>query len=831
MPLSNVEWDATANQYSYNCTQYGCQTGYGYVVTTAGWNPLPLQFGRGRMLFRSAGDYCVTSGSSQRWNTVLTRGTFVTPDGTETEFVDQQTGGAAEAGNLGYNRGTVFKADNGTFAKFTSNISISDPTSCGFATSYASGTMVLRDGTTYTISGGYVTSIRDSNGNLTNFSGNNITDSLNRVYSTSSGQIQYPGAGGTLQTITIKYSSLSNLLAPGESIKTFGQLWPGLPTSSQASNLNQSYNPNDRVSEIDLPDGSKYLMTYHSYGDVAQITLPTGGVIQYDYSTSSNSWSASPATMYLLTRPVSGRREYLGSTLVSKTVFPSSNEIDRYDGSGNLLAKEIYTISNTGTGPTSGTNYNSWQYNQQSQVNYYDADGSTLLESVNSTYVQQNCAVNCSTVQTVKTIMNGVVKQTSYTYDQYNNVSDQKDYDWGSGGPGGLLRDVQTSYVTSSSSYNYTAVNILGLPLAIKMYDGSTNLYGFTQYTYDESPNPNTGLGLSNCPGIIGHDNTNFAGGAARGNPTTIGRCLISNNTCNSWLNTYVAYDIAGNVITVTDANNHTTGFSYNDNYPDGNRNSYGFVTVASNALGQVPLQAQYDYSTGQPVVTADINGHYTTYNYATSGYALDRLVQVNYANGGHTYYSYPSPTEVITQQDQTSSGDAALKSQTLYDGFGRVSETDTFESGPQYIATTQSYDALGRIASTTNPYRSTSDMTYGVTTYTYDGLGRTKAVKTPDGAVATTSYSGDQVTATDQAGHAKNIVIDALGRLRQVVEDPGGLNYSMLYTFGADATLQKVVKGSQTRTFSYDSDLSIRCENLNKRSGHGCPTHPVSSS
>lgn len=139
--------------------------------------------------------------------------------------------------------------------------------------------------------------------------------------------------------------------------------------------------------------------------------------------------------------------------------------------------------------------------------------------------------------------MNGTVSQTSYTYDQYNNVTDEKDYDWGSGSPGGVLRDTRMVYVTSSSNYNYPAVNMLGLPPAIWVYDGASNLYGFTQYSYDEYGKPAT---LYNCPGIIGHDNVNFGGAGPRGNATTVGVRLTSNNT---WLNTTRSCDIADNPI------------------------------------------------------------------------------------------------------------------------------------------------------------------------------------------------------------------------------------------------------------------------------------------
>jgi YD repeat-containing protein len=46
----------------------------------------------------------------------------------------------------------------------------------------------------------------------------------------------------------------------------------------------------------------------------------------------------------------------------------------------------------------------------------------------------------------------------------------------------------------------------------------------------------------------------------------------------------------------------------------------------------------------------------------------------------------------------------------------------------------------------------------------------------------------------------------DALGRLTAVWADPSGSNYETLYTYGANNTLQRVVQGAETRTFTYDS-------------------------
>src|SRR5581483_508945 len=92
---------------------------------------------------------------------------------------------------------------------------------------------------------------------------------------------------------------------------------------------------------------------------------------------------------------------------------------------------------------------------------------------------------------------------------------------------------------------------------------------------------------------------------------TSISRWLNSNQ---SWLATGLAYDIAGNVVWISDPKNNFTSFSYNDNFPDGSRNTYALLTKVANPLNQLPFQAQYDYNTGKPTITADLRGQYTTY-------------------------------------------------------------------------------------------------------------------------------------------------------------------------------------------------------------------------
>jgi YD repeat-containing protein len=90
-------------------------------------------------------------------------------------------------------------------------------------------------------------------------------------------------------------------------------------------------------------------------------------------------------------------------------------------------------------------------------------------------------------------------------------------------------------------------------------------------------------------------------------------------------------------------------------------------------------------------------------------------------------------------------------------------------------------------------------------------------SVTTPDGAVVSTAYSGNQLTVTDQSGRQRRSVSDALGRLAQVTEDPttGGLNYVTNYTSDVLGNLRKVEQGEQLRFFMYDSlSRLIRAKN-----------------
>jgi len=115
----------------------------------------------------------------------------------------------------------------------------------------------------------------------------------------------------------------------------------------------------------------------------------------------------------------------------------------------------------------------------------------------------------------------------------------------------------------------------------------------------------------------------------------------------------------------------------------------------------------------------------------------------------------------------------------------------------------------MGRVWTKTNPYRSTSDPTYGIATLYYDALGRqikeieadqTSVLQTCYNGVASTpsvancsslisqtrqagSVTGTWVDSTDENGNHWQRASDAFGRLTQVVEPSGAAQAPSMIT------------------------------------------------
>ena len=195
----------------------------------------------------------------------------------------------------------------------------------------------------------------------------------------------------------------------------------------------------------------------------------------------------------------------------------------------------------------------------------------------------------------------------------------------------------------------------------------------------------------------------------------------------------------------------------------------------------------------------------------------MNRLAHISYPDGGSKTISYPSATQRNVSTALT--GSTSRQDTLDLDWLGRVTRK-ILASDPEGADTTDiGYDYLGNVNSVSNPYRSTTDPTYGSDVYAHDVLDRVTSITHADGNSIGFSYgsaspscgvSGYATTRTDEAGHQRRIFTDALGRVVEVDEpDPANGNSLTLdtcYTLNALDNVTQVVRGVQTRTIQYDS-------------------------
>ena len=540
--------------------------------------------------------------------------------------------------------------------------------------------------------------------------------------------------------------------------------------------------------------------------------------------------------------------------------------VEQRDASNNLLAKSKHYFTGLGGGVTlSNLHYalTDWDAGKEYKSEVFDTNGSTVLRRTVNTWeygtpIASNSSqhINGRINETDTTLepsgANLVAKQT-FSYDQYNNQTAVYEYDYGSGSAGSLVRHTSTSYLTTQSSSDYacdpssscstsasasSAIHIRSLPTQVSVYDSGGTEKARTTFEYDNYGSDSTHAGLVSRSSISGLDSGFTTSLVTRGNATgTTHYLLNSSGSVTGSVSAYAQYDVAGNVVKAIDARGNATWLDFTDRFgvPDtdaeGNtsptelstpgQTSFAFATKVTNALNQ-SVWVQFDYYLGKPVNAEDANG------IVASGYyndVLDRPTQVKHAVGvsgveNQTTFVYDDAGHTVTTtSDLGLNGDNTLKSVGIYDDMGRTTESRQYETSSNYIVTKRGYDVLGRAYRVSNPYRPWNSESAVWNTVVYDALGRTLSATTPDSAAVTTSFYGNTVTATDQAGKSRKSVTDALGRLTTVYEDPSSLNYSTSYTYDVLNDLTQVSQGSQTRTFVYDS-LKRLTSSANPESG-----------
>lgn len=191
-----------------------------------------------------------------------------------------------------------------------------------------------------------------------------------------------------------------------------------------------------------------------------------------------------------------------------------------------------------------------------------------------------------------------------------------------------------------------------------------------------------------------------------------------------------------------------------------------------------------------------------------------------------------------------------------VYDGLSRTTQTKMTSDpyGTDYVNIT--YDGVNHVASMSNPFRTTSDPTYGVITYSYDALGR-KVVQFQSDGISTLQWcydnlsyagqtncrshfgtgSGTWIDVADESKNDRQLTADALGHTVEVAEEAvassgttSPLAMETDYTYGVLGNLSSVTQwggpsgssGARTRSFSYDSLLRL-IQTYNPENGWIC--------
>jgi len=673
-------------------------------------------------------------------------------------------------------------------------------------TGYTVNSLVARSGMALIANSQWVaTYAQDSNGNQLswNSNGTGLTDTLGTTALTVAGSgtpsspvtYTYPAPSGANAVYTVKYTSetvRTNFGCSG--IAEFG------PTSE---NL---------VSEIDLPDGTKYTFAYESTpsysGDVtgrlASVTLPTGGTISYSYSSGSNGITCADGSTATLTRytPDTGSNYWTYAHTESGTAWSTTVT----DPQGNQTAMSFQGIYQT------------------ERQNYQGSTSSgTLLKTSYTCY--NGAASPCNSTAITLPISSrthivqwpgssGLQSKTVTSYNTYGLVAEKDEYAYGVGAPGSVVRKTLTSYASLGNG-------IVNRPAQVTLEDGSGNIKSQTTYTYDQGS-------VTATSGTPQH--VSISG--SRGNPTTVSYLVSGSTTLNKTL----TYFDTGNPYVATDVNGAQTTYTYG---ACGN----SFATSISEPLSLSKSMA-WNCTGGVETSITDENSQTMSTSYTDAYFWRPNSTTDQLSNVTNLTYTNQTSVESSLVFNGSSSTSDILKT---VDGLSRshLAQTKESPSSSTYDSVETDYDSNGRPNRTTLPFSGTAGQTSSSapgTSTTYDALSRKSQVTDSGGGSITYTYTQNDTyrsagpAASGENAKRKQLEYDALGRLTSVCEITNATGsgtcsqtspatgYWTKYTYDLNNKLTGVTQNAQsgstqTRTYAYDG-LGRMTSETNPESG-----------
>jgi hypothetical protein len=676
------------------------------------------------------------------------------------------------------------------FTGFTSTASDSSGYTITVSSVSGNGTLRSKSGALITApfnSEGGSASIVDANGNeITANTSNQFFDTL----SSTSAVLTTSGSGTPASPINYQYTS------PAGS-KQYSAIYTAYTVQTNFGCTTQEYpaTSNNLVSEIDLPDGSKYLFAYETTpgdahnphyvtGRISQVTLPTRGSIQYTYTGANDGINCADASTLSLQRVVTpgGTWTYLrsgsGSDWTTTVTDPASNQTAinfEKDSAATPSTNNFYeTQRKAYQGTTSGTF-------MSTTINCYNGQSIGAPTSCYNTPVLSPIR----RVTTFKYLPNSQQpttpseNETDSTYDQFGLINEVDEYDYGSNAVGNLIRKTITAYQGGMSN------GIVDRPSSVTIKDSGNAIQSVTSYLYDE--------GTLATPGGTTPQHLTITG--SRGNLTTVN--AQANGTTHlyrkyAYYNTGI-FSTSTDVSTSSTTNGATTTYNYNStgNADCGN----AFVTSISEPVGSMSRSFSWDCNGGVLLSVTDENSKTSSTAYTGTNYTnvFWRPYSTTDEAGTVTDYWYYLNTATPPIEFQTESkyhttfngGNSTVDKVTTSDGFGRTTFSQT-KQGPSlstYDTVATCYDNFGRSNFTSLPYSAaiaasttTCPSTNSGTTTTYDALGRTYQLTDTAMGSTTFSYNANDTTETRTSPTiSKQSEYDGLGRLKSVCEINSG--------------------------------------------------------
>ena len=429
-----------------------------------------------------------------------------------------------------------------------------------------------------------------------------------------------------------------------------------------------------------------------------------------------------------------------------------------YDTAGNLLQKTETGFS--GSTPFSLTT--TYTYNSSGQITSIDGprtdnDDITILE-----YYANDPAQGLNRGM-LRKIINSLGHETVFSqYNSFgkpeqsvdaNGVVTTQNYD-----SLGRLTSKTTAGITTTSEYD--AVSNLK---AVSLPEGRTISYTYTGSDLLERVEDNLGnyiIYVYDTEGNRIREEIHDSGGTLRkfmdfefDSFNRLSKTIYPGNVSDDR-----NYDLNGNIINLTDANNNPTTYAYDEL----NR------LVSVTQPGNVTTGYSYDGHNNLVTVT-DAENHTTTYTYDDAG----RMISTTSPDTGITTYAYDAAGNLIAKTD--AEGNTITYT---YDALNRITGIH-FSDSSQDITYSydQGTDVKGRLTGMTDPS--------GTYAYTYDTQGNLiKEEKTIGGVTYETEYTYDSAGVltgiTYPNGRTVNYQLDNAGRVVQVSTAKDGTTHTV---------------------------------------------------